>query len=192
MKISSTLIKFAVFGAIFLWILFSGGHSGGLFTAITVTGGLYAIYATVSRNAAIKKAVASSLIEKMKEASFKPDYEYFHADGLQVSGVAIKKDDSRILLVTAGTDAKFFESKDVISVKSDLTTEMDIQAKRSMTGIIGQQEVRKNVFVVEVALRDLDTPRYKLYFPDKDQMVQWENRLTAWLDMQKTTAMATA
>jgi hypothetical protein len=45
---------------------------------------------------------------------------------------------------------------------------------------------------VDVAVRDLDTPRYKLYFPNKDQMVQWENRLTAWLDMQKSAAMATA
>lgn len=191
MKISSTLIKLAIFGAIFLWILFSGGRHGGLFYAIFITGSLYGIYATVAGKAALKKSIAQSMLSKMQEAAFKPDYEYFHADGLQVSGVAIRKDDSRILLVTAGTEAKFFESKDVISIKSDLTTEMDVQVKMGLSGT-RPRDVKKDVFVVDVAVRDLDTPRYKLYFPNKDQMVQWENRLTAWLDMQKSAAMATA
>ena len=47
----------------------------------------------------------------------------------------------------------------------------------------GDKAVKKDVFVVDVSVRDLDHPRYKLYFQTLDQMRQWENRLAAWLDM---------
>ncbi len=181
---TKTTIKIAVFGGIFLLFAFSGKHFEW-FKPLVVTAVIYAIYEVYANKAAVKKSVGDSMKQKMEEASFKPDYEYFHADGLQVSGVAIKKDDSRILLVTAGTEAKFFDAKDVISVKSELGTEQDVTVGVRLYGGIAPKNVDKKVCVVDIAVRDLDTPRYKLYFPDKDQMTQWDNRITAWIDMRK-------
>ena len=79
-----------------------------------------------------------------------------------------------------------FTAATVLGLASEKGKEKEAQFKLlSMTGA-GDKQVSKDVFVVDVSVKDLDTPRYKLYFQDVEHMRQWENRLTAWLDMHAT------
>ena len=126
-----------------------------------------------------------------KENNFKPDYQHFFADGNQVSGVAISKDDARIILASAAVPAKLFNREEVLSVASETGKEKDVKFKvLSITGA-GDKVITKVVHVVDVSVRDLDSPRYKLYFQSADLMRQWEDRLNAWMDMNTVQQTAT-
>ena len=178
-----TMFKLGALALFVLWLIF--GDAAFKDKAVVVLG-VVVVYNAVSRvmgQEALKKEAAQGMVNLYAENSFKPDYEHFHADGNQVSGVAISKDDPRIVLATAGVPARLFSRRDVLSVGSEAGKEKDVQFKAvSFTGA-GDKVVNTDVYVVDVSVKDLDHPRYKLYFQNLDQMRQWENRLAAWLDM---------
>lgn len=178
-----SMFKYGAIALFVLWLIFS---SGNLIDKGWVLLGVVVFYNVVKRalgQEALKKEAAQGMVNLYAENSFKPDYEHFHADGNQVSGVAISKDDSRIVLATAGVPARLFTRRDVLSVESAAGKEKDVQFRLLSPTGAGDKVVKKDVFVVDVSVRDLDHPRYKLYFQNIDQMRQWENRLAAWMDM---------
>ena len=148
------------------------------------------VYNFVSRfkaQHAVSEEARQGMGKLYAENNFKPDYEHFFSDGGQVSGVAICKDDPRIVLASAAVPAKLFHRDAVMSIASATGKEKDVEFKLlSMTGA-GDKQVTKAVYVVDVSVKDLDSPRYKLYFENADLMRQWESRLTAWLDMHATS-----
>lgn len=186
-----SMFKYGVMALFVLWLIFSNGNP---IDKAWVLLGVVVFYNVVKRalgQEALKKEAAQGMVNLYVESSFKPDYEHFHAEGNQVSGVAISKDDSRIVLATAGVPARLFSRRDVLSVESAAGKEKDVQFRLLSPTGAGDKVVKKDVFVVDVSVGDLDHPRYKLYFQDIDQMRQWENRLTAWMDMH-TAQPATA
>lgn len=178
-----SMFKYGALALFVLWLVFSDmrfTEKAGLVMGAFV---IYNVVKRVNGQQAMKSEAAQGMLNLFTENSFKPDYEHFHADGNQVSGIAISKDDPRIVLATAGVPAKIFPRKDVLSIGSQASKEKDVQFKAvSFTGA-GDKVVNKDVYVVDVSLRDLDHPRYKLYFESIDQMRQWESRLAAWMDM---------
>ena len=173
-------------GAATLFVLFLAFGSADLKTKVVLCVAIFVIYQAVSRFNAqheVQESARQGMVNLIAENGFKPDYQHFFSDGNQVSGVAISKDDPRIILASAAVPAKLFHRKDVLSVASETGKEKDVQFKAlSITGA-GDKQVTKAVYVVDVSVKDLDSPRYKLYFENADLMRQWESRLTAWLDM---------
>ena len=77
-----------------------------------------------------------------------------------------------------------YQALEAVVKRAETGKEKDVKFKvLSVTGA-GDKQVTKVVHVVDVSVKDLDTPRYKLYFQNDHHMRQWESRLTAWLDMR--------
>ena len=178
-----SMFKYGAIALFVLWIIFSGGQLKDKVVVLFGAVVLYSIVKRVMAQEAVKNEAAQGMQNLFTQNGFKPDYEHFHADGNQVSGVAISKDDPRIVLATAGVPAKLFPRKDVLSIGAQAGKEKDVQFKAvSLTGA-GDKVVNKDVYVVDVSVKDLDHPHYKLYFKSIDHMRQWESRLAAWMDM---------
>lgn len=181
-------------GASTLFVLFLFFGSADFKTKAVMCVAIFVVYNAIARfngQQALKVDAAQGMLKCFEENNFKPDYEHFFADGNQVSGVAISKNDSRIVLASAAVPAKLFNREEVLSVTSETGKEKDVEFKAlSMTGA-GDKVVTKVVHVVDVSVRDLDSPRYKLYFQSADLMRQWENRLNAWMDMNTVQQTAT-
>lgn len=138
-----------------------------------------------------QESARKGMLDIITQNNLKPDYQHFFSDGNQVSDVAISKDDPRIILASAAVPAKLFHRNEVLSITSNTGKENDVEFKvLSFTGA-GDKQVSKVVHVVDVSVRDLDSPRYKLYFESADLMRQWENRLNAWMGMHPTQQTAT-
>ena len=182
----TSMLKLGAVALFALWLVFGDAkptHKFALVAAVVV------IYQAVSRAKGqhkLQEDARQGMVNLITQNGFKPDYQHFFSDGNQVSGVAIGKDDPRIVLASAAVPAKLFHRDAVLSITSETGKEKDVQFKAlSMTGA-GDKQVTKVVHVVDVAVKDLDSPRYKLYFENADLMRQWQNRLTAWLDMHAT------
>ena len=120
-----------------------------------------------------------TLDDLIKKNNFTPEYKHsFSKEGL-VSGVAIRKDDPRIFLLSGNLPAKLFDRDAVLSIKRLKTGEKYDETWESDNSFKSTAALQR----VEVFVKDLDTPSYKLYFEDGDLTRQWESRLTAWLDM---------
>lgn len=187
---NTTKLKIGAVSLLVLYLIFGSASFGKKFELCFVLGVAYLvvsqIYSRLKGQHALKVDAAQGMLNCIKESSFKPDYQHFFADGNQVSGVAISKDDSRIILASAAVPAKLFNRDAVLSIASATGTENDVAFKPlSLTGA-GDKLVTKVVHVVDVSVRDLDSPRYKLYFETADLMKQWENRLNAWMGMHPT------
>lgn len=181
-----TILKIAAAVLFALWLFFGDGKTSHRFVVLVAVVVGYQVYSRVKTQHAIQEGARLGMIELMQQHDFKPEHQHFHSSGNQVSGVAISKDDPRIVLASAGVPARLFHRSDVLGLASEKGKEKELQFKLlSMTGA-GDKQVNKDVYVVDVSVKDLDTPRYKLYFQDAEHMRQWENRLAAWLDMHAT------
>lgn len=182
------MTKMTIFkiGSISLFVLFLLFGSADFKTKFAFSVALFIGYQVVNRvkgQHAVQENARQGMVEVMAQNNFTAEYQHFHSSGNQVSGVAISKDDPRIVLASASVPARLFHRNEVLSIVSETAKEKDVEFKAlSFTGA-GDKQVTKVVHVVDVSVRDLDTPRYKLYFQDADHMRQWENRLTAWLHM---------
>lgn len=178
-----TIVKITAAALFAVWLFFGDAkisHRFGVLAGVVIG---YQVYSRVKVQHAIQEGARLAMIELMKQNDFTAEHQHFHSSGNQVSGVAISKDDPRIVLASAGVPAKLFHRSDVLGLASEKGKEKEAQFKLlSMTGA-GDKQVTKDVFVVDVAVKDLDTPRYKLYFQDVEHMRQWERRLAAWLDI---------
>lgn len=182
----TSMLKLGAIGLFVLWLVIGDAKLTHKLTLVAVVVVGYQAYSRAKGQHKLKEDARQGMVNLITQNDFKPDYQHFFSDGNQVSGVAIGKEDPRIVLASAAVPAKLFHRKDVLSVASETGKEKDVQFKTlSMTGA-GDKQVTKVVHVVDVAVKDLDSPRYKLYFENADLMRQWENRLTAWLDLHAT------
>ncbi|CAM3689582.1 hypothetical protein [Paracidovorax anthurii] len=179
----TSMLKLGASTLFALWLVFGDAkltHKATLVVAVVV---IYQAVSRVSGQHKLQEDARQGMANLIAQNNFKADYQHFFSDGNQVSGVAIAKDDPRIVLASAAAPAKLFDRSNVLSVMSETGKEKDVQFKAlSMTGA-GDKQVTKVVHVVDVSVRDLDNPRYKLYFQNADEMRQWENRLNAWMNM---------
>lgn len=181
-----TMFKVGALVLLVLWLIFGNTDFSNKFVLCAVVAVGYQTFTRFKAQHTLKENARQGMVDLMAQNGFNADYEHFHSDGNQVSGVAISKDDPRIVLASAAVPAKLFHRDAVLSIASETGKEKDVQFKPlSITGA-GDKQVTKVVHVVDVSVKDLDTPRYKLYFQDADHMRQWENRLTAWLNMHAT------
>ena len=181
-----TIVKIVAAALFALWLFFGDGKTSHRFVVLVAVVVGYQVFSRVKAQHAIQEGARLRMIELMQEHDFKPEHQHFHSNGNQVSGVAIRADDPRIVLASAGVPARLFQRSDILGLASEKGREQELQFKLlSMTGA-GDKQVNKDVFVVDVSVKNLDTPRYKLYFQDMEHMRQWENRLAAWLDMHAT------
>lgn len=183
----TTMFKLGAGTLFVLYLIFGSASFDKKFGLCVVLGAGYLVvsqtYNRVKGQHTLKVNAAQGMLNLFKENNFKPDYEHFFSDGNQVSGVAICKNDARIILASAAVPAKLFKREDVLSIAAETGKEKDVTFKPlSMTGA-GDKLVTKVVHVVDVSVSDLDSPRYKLYFESADLMRQWENRLNAWMGM---------
>lgn len=148
---------------------------------------LYSTYKMIK----VKRQIKSQMIDKIKELisseNFEPEFDYFYEDGLIVSAIAIGKDDDRILLASARVPPKLIPVSKIISFRSFVGKEQDLQFKVSGGGS-GPRKVEKNVHTLEFTVGDLESPQYKIYFASNEQLSQWESRIAAWQEMKKVTA----
>ena len=179
----TSMFKLGAAALFVLWLVFGDAKLSHKLTLVVVGIVGYQVYSRAKGQHALKEDARQGMLNLINENNFKPDHEHFFADGNQVSGVAISKTDSRIILASAAVPAKLFNREAVLSIGSETGKEKDVTFKPlSITGA-GDKVVTKVVHVVDVSVRDLDYPRYKLYFETADLMKQWENRLNAWMGM---------
>lgn len=177
------MLKLGAVALFVLWLVFGDAKPTHKFTLVAVAVVGYQAFSRAKAQHTLKEDARQGMVNLITQNGFQPDYQHFFSDGNQVSGVAISKDDPRIILASAAVPAKLFHRDAVLSIASETGKEKDVKFKAlSMTGA-GDKQVTKVVHVVDVSVKDLDSPRYKLYFENADLMRQWENRLTAWLDM---------
>ncbi len=127
----------------------------------------------------LEQNARSGLDDIIKQNNFKLEYKHFFSDGDLVSGVALSRDDTRILLQSGNMPAKLFHRDEVLSIKRLTGVEKHDEMWESDNNFKASAALRR----VEVLVKDLDNPCYKLYFENDDLKRQWEGRLTAWLDM---------
>ena len=101
-----------------------------------------------------------------------------------MSGGAISQNNAGIVLATAAVPAKRFNRNEALPVPSETGTEKKVEFQRLSMTVAGDKWVAKAVHMVGAAVRDLDSPRYKLYLESADLMRQSENHLNAWMGMQ--------
>ena len=176
-------------GAITLFVLFLIFGSADFKTKAVLCVAVFVVYDGFTRFKAQhvqQESARKGMLDLITQNNLKPEYQHFFSDGNQVSGVAISKNDPRIILASAAVPAKLFHRSAVLSIASNTGKENDVEFKvLSFTGA-GDKQVSKVVHVVDVSVKDLDSPRYKLYFENADLMRQWENRLNAWMGMHPT------
>ena len=101
--------------------------------AVTIVG--YQTFTRFKGQHTVQENVRQGMVNVMAQSNFKADYQRFHSDGNQISGVAISKDDPRIVLASAAVTAKLFHRNDVLSIGSETGKEKDVQFKPlSITG----------------------------------------------------------
>lgn len=179
----ASIFKIGVITLILLFLIFGSADLNTKFIlcAVAIVG--YTTFSRVKAQHAAQESVRQGMVNLMTQSNFNAEYQHFHADGNQVSGVAISQNDDRIVLASATAPAKLFHRDAILSIAAETGKEKDVKFKAlSVTGA-GDKQVTKVVHVVDVSVKDLDTPRYKLYFQNDHHMRQWESRLTAWLDM---------
>ena len=182
----TNMLKLGAFALLALWLVFGNTELKHKVVLVVAALVIYQVVKRVNGEHKLQEDARQGMLNLFTANGFKPDYQHFFSDGNQVSGVAIGNDDPRIVLASAAVPAKLFHRNAVLSVTSETGKENDVQFKLlSMTGA-GDKQVTKAVYIVDVAVKDLDNPRYKLYFENADLMRQWQNRLIAWLEMHAT------
>lgn len=101
-----------------------------------------------------------------------------------MSGGAISQNDAGSILATAAVPAKRFNRNEALPIPSESGSEKNVESQPLSMTVAGDKWVAKLVHRVGAAVRDLDSPRYKLHFESVDLMRQWENHLNAWMSMQ--------
>lgn len=113
-----------------------------------------------------KENAQQRMEDLMAQINFKALYKHAHSDGNQVLSAAISKDDPRIVSASAVVSAELSHRDAILSIVSEMGEEKDVQFKPlSMTGV-GDAQVTKVMHVVDMLVKYLDTPQYKLYFQD--------------------------
>ena len=148
---------------------------------------LYSTYKMIKAKRQIKSQMIENIKELINSENFLPEFDYFHEDGLIVSAIAIGKDDDRILLASARVPPKLIPASKIISFRSLVGKEHDLQFKVTGGGS-GPRQVEKNVHTLEFTVEDLENPHYKIYFASNEQLSQWGSRIAAWREMKKVTA----
>ena len=143
-----TIVKIAAAVLFALWLFFGDGKTSHRFVVLVAVVVGYQVYSRVKTQHAIQEGARLGMIELMQQHDFKPEHQHFHSSGNQVSGVAISKDDPRIVLASAGVPARLFHRSDVLGLASEKGKEKELQFKLlSMTGA-GDKQVNKDVYVV--------------------------------------------
>ena len=107
-------------GAVALFILFlMFSNAGPIYKLAYACAGIFAGYAfyRVKEESLLEQDARSSLDDLIKKKNFTPDYKHFFSEDGLVSGVAISKSDSRILLQSDKLPAVLFPRDGVLSIK---------------------------------------------------------------------------
>lgn len=174
--ITFTLVALALF---LLYLIF--GNAAPIYKIGYVAAAIFGcvVFYRVKTSYTLDQNARLSLDDIIKQNNLKPEYKHFFSFNNLVSGVAIGRDDTRILLQSGKLPAKLFHRAEVLSVKTLTTGERSIE----ITHLNNSIESFKALERVEVFVKDLDNPCYRLYFENVELMRQWESRLTAWLHM---------
>ena len=174
--ITFTLVALALF---LLYLIF--GNAAPIYKIGYVAAAIFGcvVFYRVKTSYTLDQNARSSLDDIIKQNNLKPEYKHFFSDDDLVSGVAISKDDTRILLQSGKLPAKLFHRAEVLSVKTLKQGERDIELIESNYASKNFPALKR----VEVFVKDLDNPCYSLYFENVELMRQWESRLNAWLHM---------
>lgn len=172
-------------GAVALFILFLiFSNAKPIYKVAYACAGIFACYMfyRVKGEYLLEQNARSSLDDLIKQKNFIPDYKHFFSEEGLVSGVAISKSDPRILLQSGELPAVLFPRDGVLSIKRLKGVDKYDETWESDNSFKAHAALSR----VEVLVKDLNNPCYKLYFENDDLTRQWEGRLTAWLDTHAT------
>lgn len=178
---TKTTFAFGAFGLVLLFLIFGDSK---LIDKLAVVGigivvcvVVWAVFRTAGEQYDSEQKARSELDNHIKQNNIKADYKYFFSGHGLFSGVAISNSDERIILVSDKTPMKLFHRDAVLSVKSLSEAERILESGRCTPKEMAL------VKRVEVFVKDLENPCYKLYFKDDELTRLWASRLTAWLSM---------
>lgn len=101
--------------------------------------------------------------ETLASLGFTPHFDHYAAG----NGIAVDKDSGKLALMQKGS-VKIFERKDVISWNTS-----------SQRNQIGGTRGYVDHFFLDVQVRDVDQPNYKLHFFNQAKCDEWYGRLSA-------------